>query len=82
MPKVGLDTKTLRTIMRDANRHVSSAPSQCAFEPVVVHSTGVEAIYEALRLADIEGSKVPATITEGGPMGEDVDPRQGPELDP
>ena len=34
---------------------VGETQPACAFEPVVVHGSGIEAIIEGLRLADVEG---------------------------
>ncbi|MEP7240229.1 MAG: hypothetical protein ABI697_05035 [Devosia sp.] len=56
MTKIGFDPKPLSgPIRHQQGADVRSAHLQCALETFVTRSTGVEAVFEGLRLADIEG---------------------------
>ena len=57
MAKVCFDGKTSGQAFFDPNRDMSCSAVERPFEPVVVLKPGGEAIYEGLRLANIEGFK-------------------------
>jgi hypothetical protein len=72
MPKIGFDPKTLSSPVYEASADVGHAHLRCAFEPVVTGTVGVEAIFEGLRLADVERFKPRRPLNQDGPT-QDVD---------
>lgn len=78
MTKVSFNPEALGRIVTDHGRDVRKPNTGCAFEPVVVFTPGIEAIYEGLRLANIE---CPEGI-EAGLTAKDINPGDGIELDP
>lgn len=77
MPKVSFNPQALGTIMTDEDGNVCRIVGESAFVPVVVHGTGVEALYEGLRLANIEGfDTVPRNVSNArDESANNVDPR-------
>ena len=73
MTKIGFNPKALSTAAPHGG-DVRHAFSGCSFEPVVVPDTGVEAIKEGLRLANVEGFVRPPKQGGGHLPAEDVDP--------
>lgn len=76
LKKISFNPKARGRIVLNQDGDVVRAKSRCAFEPVMVMKTGVDAIMEGLRLADVEGFDAPARWAgspSGGGDAEDVD---------
>lgn len=78
MPKISFDAEPLGVTIGTHHGDVGGPASGCAFKPVVGAYTGIEAIIEGLRLADIECSPSAGT----GALAKDVDTRDGVESRP
>ncbi|WP_042118787.1 hypothetical protein [Rhizobium etli] len=55
MTKISLNAQAIGIAVSSHDPDKVRAQSACAFIPVVIHKPGIDAIYEGLRLADIEG---------------------------
>jgi hypothetical protein len=59
MPEIGFKPETLGRTITAHRGGVRIPDSGCAFEPLVVHGTGTDALIKGVRLANIEGFDVP-----------------------
>lgn len=73
MPKIGLDAEPFGVTTGTHYGNVGGPASGCAFKPVVGAYTGIEAIIEGLRLADIECRPSAGASA----LAKDVDTRDG-----
>lgn len=62
MTKISFNPQALGAVVTDENGNVRRFRSECAFIPVVVSGPGVEAIYEGLRLSNVEGFMIQGAI--------------------
>ena len=77
MAKVSLNLESYSTpAVDDAGSNVGDTHARCALEPVMVGSVGVEAIFEGLRFANIQGF-VPRSPGDLFRPAQDVDARDG-----
>ncbi len=74
MPQIGFNPKALSGPVTPVDSNVRHAGLTTAFEPVVIDGTGVEAILEGLRLANIKGFESPKASGGSGNLRKDVDP--------
>ncbi len=77
MPKIGLNLQTQGAFATDANGNMRRVHGECAFVAVVVDGTGVEAIYEGVRLANVQRvDAITRKVADGGDEpSDDVDSR-------
>lgn len=76
MAKIGFDPKPLSGPIRHQPGTDRSRPHlQCALETFVLSTTGVEAVFEGLGLANIEGFKMRPAEALNGPA-DDVNARR------
>lgn len=75
MAKIGFDPHPRSGVIRyEHAADVRSPHLQCTLEPIVTTTTGVEAIFEGLRLANVEGFKARSADDLSRPA-DDVDAR-------
>jgi hypothetical protein len=55
MPKVSFNANALGIASYNQSPNMGHAVSGCAFKPVMVCRSGIEAIVEGLRLANVKG---------------------------
>ncbi|MFL5019687.1 hypothetical protein GR223_37225 [Rhizobium leguminosarum] len=75
MTKISLNAQAIGIAISSHNTDKISTGTRCAFIPVVVHKPGIDAIFEGLRLANIEGFEKP----NASRFAKDIDPRDGVE---
>ncbi|ARS70112.1 hypothetical protein [Sinorhizobium meliloti] len=73
MPKISFDAEPFGVTTGTHYGNVGGPASGCAFKPVVGAYTGIEAIIEGLRLADIECRPSEGTST----LAKEIDTRDG-----
>jgi hypothetical protein len=68
MPEIGFKPEPLGRVITAHHSNARKPDSGCAFEPLVVHGTGTDALIKGLRLANIDGFDVPlqSRPTKGG----------------
>lgn len=62
MAHIRFDPEPVGPVNNVHNAYVSSAKAQCAFIPFMVFGTGVEALVQGLRLANIDRSVEPGSV--------------------
>ena len=77
MTKIGFGRQPRNAVGTLQNADMGETQPACAFEPVVVHGSGIEAIIEGLRLADVEGVEA---IAAGLQCAKDVNRSERLEL--
>ena len=57
MPEIGFNVQAIGFLTSGHNRNMSRTRSICAFEPIVLADSSIEAVLEGIRFAHVKGQQ-------------------------